>query len=115
MAVFTLEQNNIKAYLKNLEERIAKPKFGADVRSFYKTSTDPIQVSQAEELNGEFINNGTSMITFIGHSTPGSFDFNIDNPDNFENKGRYPSSYRWVATPAISICPPPASASDFAF
>lgn len=84
-----VEQNNIKGYLKNLENRIIEPRFGAEVRSFFKTSTDPIQVSQAEELYS-YINGGASIITFLGHSTPGTFDFNIDNPDNFENKGRYP-------------------------
>jgi hypothetical protein len=102
------EQNEIKGHLKNMENRIAQPKFGAEVRSFFKTSTDPIQVSQAEELY-DYINSGTSMITFIGHSTPGTFDLNIDNPDNFENKGRYPfimslgcySGNIHLATPSI--------------
>ncbi|MCU0346884.1 MAG: C25 family cysteine peptidase, partial [Saprospiraceae bacterium] len=83
------EQNQIKSYLKNLETSIEQSKFGGEVQSFYKTSTDPIQVSVTQQLF-DFINGGTSMITFFGHSAVNTFDFSIDNPDNFSNKGKYP-------------------------
>jgi len=83
------EQNDIKAYLKEFETSIENSKFGAEVKDFYKTSTDPIQVSVTQQLF-DFINSGTSLITFFGHSAVNTFDFSIDNPDNFENKGKYP-------------------------
>lgn len=83
------EQNDIKAYLKEFETSIENSKFGAEVKNFYKTSTDPVQVSVTQQLF-DFINSGTSLITFFGHSAVNTFDFSIDNPDNFANKGKYP-------------------------
>lgn len=84
-----VEQNDFKAYLKALEVEIENSKFGAEVKDFYKTSSDPLQVSVTQQLF-DFINSGTSLITFFGHSSAGVFDLSIDNPDNFENKGKYP-------------------------
>ncbi|MEZ4956256.1 MAG: C25 family cysteine peptidase [Saprospiraceae bacterium] len=83
------EQSLIKNYLANMENIIEDNLFGAEVSSFYKTSSDPIQVSKSEQIF-ERINNGVSIITFFGHAAVGTFDFNIDNPDNYNNYGKYP-------------------------
>ncbi len=79
----------IAGYLKTMEEVIENNKFGAEVTTFYKTSTDPVQISESEEIF-DLINNGVSILTFFGHSGVGTFDFNIDNPDNYFNYGKYP-------------------------
>ncbi|MEO1435717.1 MAG: C25 family cysteine peptidase, partial [Bacteroidota bacterium] len=81
----TVIRNNLNSY-KNI---IENPFYGGNVFSFFKTSTDPIQISQSEFLDS-LINEGSSMITFFGHSSPNSFDFNLDAPQNYENFGRYP-------------------------
>lgn len=83
------EQSLIKNYLANMETTIEYNKFGGNVTSFFKTSSDPIQISQTEQIFN-IINGGTSIISFFGHSGVGTFDFSIDNPDNFENQGKYP-------------------------
>ncbi len=83
------EQALIKNYLSGMENIVRNNLFGANVTSFYKTSTDPIQVSKSEQIF-ERINKGVSIITFFGHSAVGTFDFNIDNPDNYNNFGKYP-------------------------
>ncbi len=83
------EQALIRAYLENLADTLAKGKMGADVTGFYKTTTDPIQQSQTDGVF-EIINTGLSIITFFGHSAPGVFDFSIDFPENWKNKGKYP-------------------------
>lgn len=66
-----------------------QPNFGGYVESFFKTSSNPIQSAQSEHLDS-FINNGTSLITFFGHSSANSFDFNLDHPSNYDNDGKYP-------------------------
>lgn len=83
------EQSIIKSYLGSLENKIESSKMGGDVTSFFKTSTDPIQIPQTEQLFN-VINNGVSILTFFGHSGVGTFDFNIDNPDNYQNIPRFP-------------------------
>ncbi len=78
-------QNNLNSYKSIIENS----SYGADVYSFFKTSTDPIQISQSDLLDS-LINDGTSMITFFGHSSPNSFDFNLDTPEAYENQNKYP-------------------------
>ena len=82
-------QNSIKNDLLYMEGIIENNKFGAEVFSFYKTSSDPIQISQTDQIF-DIINNGVSMITFFGHSAVGTFDFSIDDPDSYDNKDKYP-------------------------
>lgn len=83
------EQQTIRNNLEQMGRTLEQSGFGAKVNSFYKTSSDPIQTSLSEQIFNR-INNGVSIITFFGHSSPGVFDFNIDNPDNYANAGKYP-------------------------
>jgi len=83
------EQNAIRSNLERMEREIEGNLFGAQVTPFYKTNTDPIQESRSDRIFDR-INTGTAVITFFGHSSPGTFDFNIDNPDNYENFGKFP-------------------------
>lgn len=83
------EQASIKSNLIAMQNEIEGNDFGGKVFPFYKTSTDPIQVSINEQVFS-LINTGVSMITFFGHSGTNNFDFNIDNPANFLNEGKYP-------------------------
>jgi len=81
-------QSQIKNTLLNLGAIVENNKFGASVFPFFKTSSDPIQVSTSEQLL-KLIDDGVSMITFFGHSGPNTFDFAIENPDKFNNFGKY--------------------------
>ncbi|HNL29849.1 MAG TPA: C25 family cysteine peptidase [Saprospiraceae bacterium] len=83
------EQNSFRNLLESVVPVITNNRFGGRVHGFYKTSTDPIQVSQNEQIF-DLINNGVSIITFLGHSAVGTFDFSIDNPSNYQNFGKYP-------------------------
>jgi hypothetical protein len=83
------EQQSIHAALDQMEQFLREGLIGANVTSFYKTSSDPVQYSVSQELTRR-INEGTGLVTFFGHSGAGGFDFSIDDPRNFTNKGRYP-------------------------
>ncbi|MEL6864620.1 MAG: C25 family cysteine peptidase [Bacteroidota bacterium] len=83
------EQGAIKTTLTTMELSLENNTFGGEVSSFYKNSVDPIQISRSEQIFNR-INEGLSIITFFGHSGVGTFDFNIDNPLNYENFGKYP-------------------------
>ncbi len=86
------EQNLIRGYLNQMKSTLENSDFGASVTSFFKTSTDPIQQSQTDLLLAR-INGGVSVMTFFGHSSPSGFDFSLDNPANYQNKGRYMSIF----------------------
>ncbi|RME98093.1 MAG: hypothetical protein D6772_09525, partial [Bacteroidetes bacterium] len=83
------ERSSIRNHLERFAGNLETGRFGAEVTSFYKASSDPIEVSQTESIFGR-INEGVSLITFFGHSSAGNFDFSIDQPENYENFGKYP-------------------------
>jgi len=83
------QQSLFRSFLSNYSKIIENPKFGGVVTSFFKTSPDPIQYLATKYLDS-IINSGVSLITFFGHSSTGSFDINLDRPENYENYGKYP-------------------------
>ena len=85
----TGEQTSIEFGLANMELEVEQNLVGANVVSFFKSTADAIQSSVSQAIFDE-INAGAALITFFGHSSPGTFDYNIDNPDNYLNEGRYP-------------------------
>ena len=83
------EQNLIRNHLNSMKLKIEAPGYGGFVESFFKTSSSPIQVVQSSYLDS-LVNSGVSMITFFGHSSANSFDFNLDHPQNYNNYQKYP-------------------------
>jgi hypothetical protein len=83
------EQNSIRNNLNQLKTQIEDVYYGANVESFFKTTSSPIQAAQSSYLDS-VINDGVSMITFYGHSSANSFDFNLDYPENYSNDEKYP-------------------------
>ncbi|MEL6355422.1 MAG: C25 family cysteine peptidase, partial [Bacteroidota bacterium] len=83
------EQQSIRNNLGNMEQEIEGSIFGANTSSFFKTSSEPIEESRQVAIFDR-INAGTSIISFFGHSSSQSFDFSIDNPENYFNREKYP-------------------------
>lgn len=84
-----IEQVFLYNYLRQYKEKLEAPHFGGYVRTFLKSSTEPIQINQSDSLK-QIINNGVSLMTFFGHATGVGFDISIDEPSEYENAGRYP-------------------------
>ncbi len=83
------QQGLFRSFLNNYAKIIEDTLFGGHVTSFFKTSPDPIQYLASQYLDS-IINHGVSLITFFGHSSTGSFDVNLDRPENYDNYGKYP-------------------------
>lgn len=83
------DQASIRNHLNNFENIIENSDYAANVNSIFKTSSDPIQSALSQTLF-RLINNGISIITFFGHSSPLGFDFQVDSPESYGNKDRYP-------------------------
>jgi hypothetical protein len=86
------EQQFIKNALRQMEGILRQGAMGANVHSYYKTNSDPIQQAVSENLSSR-INDGVSILTFFGHSGTGGFDFALDNPASYRNAGRYPAIF----------------------
>jgi hypothetical protein len=83
------EQNLFKNYLNNYALIASDSLFGGFVSTFLKKSSDPITISRNDSITG-LINNGVSLMTFFGHGSTNGFDQNVDEPDSYQNKGKYP-------------------------
>ena len=76
-------------YMNNMGQVISKNKFAADILTFRKTSSDPIQTVKSEQIINT-INGGSSILSFFGHSAVGTFDFRLEDPSKYQNKGKNP-------------------------
>ncbi len=83
------EGNEIRTRLRNMENIISKPMFGASTSTFFKENTAEVQIANLPKIK-ESINKGLGIINFFGHAAVGTFDFTLDDPANYENEGRLP-------------------------
>jgi hypothetical protein len=77
----------INGYLTGLKNIITDVKYGAQVYSYFKNSTNPVQGATMRELDS-LIADGTSFINFFGHSSSTTLDFNV-TPENLKNTKRH--------------------------
>ncbi len=83
------EQNMIKSFLKSYAAIATDTLLGANIHTFYKTTSDPIQINKVDEIR-KYINEGALMLTFFGHAAGVGFDISIDSPESYSNQGKYP-------------------------
>jgi hypothetical protein len=78
------------AYSLNGFNRIVSDSmYGANVYDFTKLSSAPIEQVSSLRLYGLF-EEGIGMLTYFGHSSATTLEFNLDNPTNYNNQGKYP-------------------------
>ncbi|RZK11078.1 MAG: hypothetical protein EOO46_08100 [Flavobacterium sp.] len=76
-------------YMENYRNKIQDSLMGAKVTTFRKVSTNNVEQLNDEDLT-RLINNGVSLITYYGHSSATTLEFNLDDPGNYNNAGKYP-------------------------
>lgn len=79
----------LQGYLNQYKDTLEGPYFGGHVRTYTKTTTDPIQQSLSDSIR-TIINNGVSLLNFFGHGAGIGFDISIDNPAEYDNYKKYP-------------------------
>ena len=106
-----IEQNTFKFYLTNYENDLEDSKFGGNVSAYYKTVSDPVDPTTLYEVTDR-INAGVSLMTFFGHASADGFDQNIDDPENWDNEGKYPVVVGNACLTGNIFEPTPVSASE---
>jgi len=76
-------------YMDNYRQIIADTATGANVTTFCKTSTDPVEQISNERI-AQLFEDGLTWVTYFGHSSSNVLEFNIDNPQSYNNPGKYP-------------------------
>lgn len=82
-------QQQLFNHLGNMKEIIENGKFGGNVNTYRKTSSDPVQTALSQQILNN-INNGISILSFFGHSSAGTFDFSVEDPSEYSNTGKLP-------------------------
>lgn len=74
----------------NNHARIIKDSlFAANVTTFVKSTADAVQQLSSSYL-AKLMNEGVGLLTYFGHSSATTLEFNLDNPANYNNQGKYP-------------------------
>ncbi|HET9429791.1 MAG TPA: C25 family cysteine peptidase, partial [Chitinophagaceae bacterium] len=63
--------------------------YGARVSTFSKTSSQSVEQANSTQLKNLF-QEGLGIATYFGHSSASTLEFNLDNPENYNNPGKYP-------------------------
>jgi len=63
--------------------------YGAKVSTFSKATSQSVETLKSVDLEAK-MNNGLGMLTYFGHSSSTTLEFNLDDPQNYQNAGKYP-------------------------
>ncbi len=84
-----MEQSLFKDYILSYDTLFKGPYTGCQVKNFFKTGADPIQVAQSEYLHNIIENQGVSLINYFGHASGINFDMSIGDPAAYHNEDKY--------------------------
>jgi hypothetical protein len=76
-------------YMNYYKAIIQDTSFGANVHTFTKSSSDPVQQLNNARMQTLF-QQGISLLTYFGHSSSSTLDFNLETPQQYNNPGKYP-------------------------
>ena len=82
-------KRDINNYYNKYKTIIEDTLFGAKVYTFSKTSSDAVEQISTSIVPGLF-KEGLSLITYFGHSSSNTLEFNLEKPEAYQNQGKYP-------------------------
>ncbi|HWY11328.1 MAG TPA: C25 family cysteine peptidase, partial [Bacteroidia bacterium] len=83
------QQAQFESYLNIYKGIIQDTSYGGIVYDFKKTTTAPIQITISDSVKNHWAY-GVSLVTFFGHGSYVGFDQAIDDPNSYNNVGKYP-------------------------
>ncbi|HYH14650.1 MAG TPA: C25 family cysteine peptidase, partial [Flavisolibacter sp.] len=83
-------QRILDYYMDGYKSMIVDTLFGANVHKFSKTSAETVEQIKNGGLDRLF-EEGISLLTYFGHSSSSTLSYNLNTPENYNNKdGKYP-------------------------
>lgn len=76
-------------YMGVYKQIIQDTMYGGKVSTFCKVSTNSVEQLNNERI-AELFEEGISILTYFGHSSSTTLEFNLDNPQAYNNQGKYP-------------------------
>lgn len=81
--------DQLYGYLNGDKPFVRDTFYGAEVWDFVKSSVPGNQQATEDRLKAR-INSGINLLTYFGHSSSVSLAFNLEDPLNYNNTGKYP-------------------------
>ena len=82
-------EDQLTQYMDSYGKTIKDTLFGGQVTLFSKKTNNAVEQINNTTLQNLF-SQGISLMTYFGHSSSAAFEFNLDNPENYNNVGKYP-------------------------
>jgi hypothetical protein len=82
-------QRMLDYYMADYNKIISDTLFGAKVYTLTKSSAEAVQLISSKFIDKLFAD-GISLITYFGHSSATGLEFNLNDPQYYNNKGKYP-------------------------
>lgn len=79
----------IRPYMNEYTRIVQDTLFGASVTTFNKFNSTTASTIENIVLSRLF-ESGISLLTYFGHSSATALDYNLDNPNEYNNPGKYP-------------------------
>ncbi len=76
-------------YMSQYKDIIADTLYGAKVETFAKTTNTAVQLISGKRIE-QLFNEGISILSYFGHSSANTLEFNLSDPSTYHNQGRYP-------------------------
>ncbi len=83
------ENETFKTYMDGYKRIAEDTLLGASVETFSKTSTGSVQQANSQRIE-QLFTEGLGFIGYFGHSSANTFEFNLSNPELYNNGGKYP-------------------------
>lgn len=80
---------SLSSFMRNYQAIIEDTLYGGVVTNFNKSTTGPI-TPIVNNLMSQLFEKGISLLTYFGHSSASSLDYNLDDPAAYNNTGKYP-------------------------
>jgi hypothetical protein len=83
------ENNEFRAYMYNYKNVLEDTLFGGHTELFSKTSNSAVQLISSQRIE-QLFSEGIGILSYFGHSSANTLEFNLGDPTAYNNPGRYP-------------------------
>ena len=83
------ESDLFSLYMNSYRGIIQDTLYGGKVETFSKSSTATVQIIASQKIE-ELFNEGLSIVSYFGHSSANTLEFNLSTPETYNNQGKYP-------------------------
>ena len=84
-----VESDLFTFYMDGYKRAIEDTFYGAKVETFSKSSTAAVQILSSQRI-ADLFSEGISMVSYFGHSSANTLEFNLSSPEVYNNAGKYP-------------------------